>query len=278
MIAGLLLLAATGFFRVERGNSGRWQFVRPDGRNEFILSCNTVNIAGPWCASLKCHPYRQAVDRLFPSEEAWAAYSADRLVEWGFNCIGGNSSTSVWHRAGLCHERILHLGREFAKRDGGKHALIPEFPDVFSREFADWIAAETAARCAPMRDDPDLVGYELDNELPWKGLAALHPDDPDFTRKVAERYFSVYAAAIRRADPNHLLLGCRFAGMSGAPREVYEACGRHCEVVSFNNYPFADVDGNSVSIYTGQEVLDSQAAFAKASEWAGGRPVFVTEW
>ncbi|GIX08057.1 MAG: hypothetical protein KatS3mg115_2460 [Candidatus Poribacteria bacterium] len=39
-----------------------------------------------------------------------------------------------------------------------------------------------------------------------------------FTLRVAEQYFRVCAEAIRRHDPNHLILGCRFAGY--APRSV----------------------------------------------------------
>ena len=272
------LVAATGFFSLSREESGRWSFVDPNGRPAFIRSCNTVNRFGPWCATGKCHPYRQAIDKIFPTEESWAAYSANCLVRWGFNCVGGNSTTSVWHRAGLCHELILHLGREFAELENGRYSLAKGFPDVFSPKFERWVEREAVARCSHLRDDADLIGYELDNELPWNGLAALSPGDPDYARRVAERYFSVYATAIRNVDSNHLLLGCRFAGMNGAPREVYEVCGKYCDVVSFNSYPLARIDCNSVAVNTGEGVQDAQDAFAKASSWAGGRPIFITEW
>ncbi len=41
-------------------------------------------------------------------------------------------------------------------------------------------------------------------------------------------------AAVKAADPNHLLLGSRFAFPPPAP--VIEAAGRHADVVSFNCY------------------------------------------
>ena len=41
-------------------------------------------------------------------------------------------------------------------------------------------------------------------------------DDARWTREFARRYFTVTAAAIRAADANHLVLGCRFASAVGA--------------------------------------------------------------
>lgn len=40
-------------------------------------------------------------------------------------------------------------------------------------------------------------------------------DDARWTREFARRYFTTTAAAVRAADPNHLVLGCRFSGPVG---------------------------------------------------------------
>jgi hypothetical protein len=40
-------------------------------------------------------------------------------------------------------------------------------------------------------------------------------DEARWTREFARRYFTTTAAAVRAADPNHLLLGCRFIGLAG---------------------------------------------------------------
>lgn len=40
-------------------------------------------------------------------------------------------------------------------------------------------------------------------------------DETRWTREFARRYFTSTAAAIRAADPNHLVLGCRFGGLVG---------------------------------------------------------------
>lgn len=58
----------------------------------------------------------------------------------------------------------------------------------------------------------------------------------EFLREYARAYFRTCRDAIKAADSNHLVLGCRFAGY--APQEVVEAMGEFVDVVSFNNYSF----------------------------------------
>ena len=48
-------------------------------------------------------------------------------------------------------------------------------------------------------------------------------DQERFAREFARRYFAVTAAAIRRHDPNHLILGCRFGAEPGAA--ILAECG-----------------------------------------------------
>ena len=61
-------------------------------------------------------------------------------------------------------------------------------------------------------------------------------DRIDFLRVIAREYFRACRDAIRKHDPNHLILGARFAGY--APRSVVEAMGEFVNVVSFNWYGF----------------------------------------
>ncbi|MBN2452105.1 MAG: hypothetical protein JXR77_17085 [Lentisphaeria bacterium] len=106
------------------------------------------------------------------------------------------------------------------------------------------------------------------------GLAELPPPDDEaravqtaWLAEVAERYFAVSAAAIRRADPNHLVIGSRFAG--NAPEWAWKACARHCDVVTFNHYPRIDFEGGDLSHLA--ELFGSYHALVE-------RPMMVTEW
>ena len=190
------------------------------------------------------------------------------------------------------------------------------FPNVFDREWERMCETVAQDVCAKGRDDIHLVGYFIDNELAWWGegtfdlacglfdLVARFPASHSarraldaflakrgiksagnadkeakvsFLRLAAERYFSVAAAAIRRADPNHLVLGCRFAGLNGAHEEVWEVAGRHCDVVSFNCYPWVDLDRRTVMADAG----NPDASFADvlaARQARTKRPFMVTEW
>lgn len=57
-----------------------------------------------------------------------------------------------------------------------------------------------------------------------------------FVEWMAEEYYTAAAAAVREADPNHLVLGDRYASYYSQP--VARAAGRHADVIStnFNTY------------------------------------------
>ena len=99
----------------------------------------------------------------------------------------------------------------------------------------------------------------------------------EFVRLVARKYFECTTAAIHEAAPNHLILGCRFAGFGSADPVVWEECGRFCDVVSVNSYPMVDLDrGVAVSGFAShdrkiEDILRERARYAD-------KPVIMTEW
>jgi len=60
-------------------------------------------------------------------------------------------------------------------------------------------------------------------------------DRAEFTYLAAEKFFAPACRVVRQLAPGKLILGVRFAG-HGAPAGAIEACGKYCDVVSFNNY------------------------------------------
>lgn len=99
----------------------------------------------------------------------------------------------------------------------------------------------------------------------WKGDAPVPPaaaeDAVAFRGDFAERWFAGWTSAMRTVDPNHLILGCRFKRDERFP-EVVAACGRHCDVVSFNDY-VVEPDPDQLAAY---------------SAMAGGRPLLIGEY
>jgi agarase len=84
-------------------------------------------------------------------------------------------------------------------------------------------------------------------------------DEAAFLEVIAREYGSLCREAILRYDPNHLVLGCRFAGY--APESVVRGVGPFFDVISYNNY-------------------DHQAPIAKLQRIIAlcGKPVMVTEF
>lgn len=120
------------------------------------------------------------------------------------------------------------LFEEFLKRDGstpGKQALLGML-----RERHPTVEAFNQAWGTRLRSFEDL---SPSLELPMNTPAA-EAAKRAFLRNYAGAYFKTCRDAIREADPNHLVLGCRFAG--SAPEEVVEGMIGQVDVVSFNSY------------------------------------------
>ncbi len=103
--------------------------------------------------------------------------------------------------------------------------------------------------------------------LPAANSERAAADRRDFLVEAWDRYFAATTAAIRRHDPNHLVLGCRFAG--SAPEGAWAVAGRYCDIVSLNLYPRLDLqDPRAPEV--ARQLTDIQAQARK--------PLMLTEW
>lgn len=93
------------------------------------------------------------------------------------------------------------------------------------------------------------------------GITAAHRER--FRAEVADHYFRVASEAVRKADPNHLILGSRLHDWSKYAQGVVEACARYCDVVSINYY----------SRWQPEPVY-----MANLAAWCGERPFIVSEF
>ena len=171
-------------------------------------------------------------------------YFLDNELEW----LG-----KTWRSEGLFPEAwkkpAEHTGKQawlalLQKELGG----IEKFNAEFGTQFADF-----AALAADITPRPALTARGAQLAQAW-------------ARLVAEKYFAVTTAAVRRHDPHHLILGCRFAG--SAP-DIWDIAGKYCDVVTVNIYPFIDVE-HGVPEREYQKVCDWQQQ--------AGKPLAVTEW
>ena len=113
------------------------------------------------------------------------------------------------------------------------------------------------------------LSFDLDNPA--------HGEDRDaFVGHVADQYYGAAAAALHATAPDHLNLCDRIAAV--APLPVFRMAGKHCDVVSLNDYY---VQGDPmVDFMLGAPPLERWAdQSAAAFEGAGGvTPIIVTEY
>ena len=222
----------TGFFHTEK-IGGKWWLVSPEGNVFFSKGINSVHPAG---------------------KEGFSGADLDQaaawLKEWGMNTAG------CWSDPDLARAKVV-----VALRPKTTVAGMGKFPDVFHPGWKAEVEKNAMRECAAYRNNPWVLGYFTDNERPWKhddeaeaflkmflelpasapghqaalkasksGKAAIEA----FREKAAEIYFQTTAAAFRKADPNHMILGCRFAGTP--PLSVVKKMKGCADVISINNY------------------------------------------
>jgi hypothetical protein len=212
------------FFRVEQDDAGRWWYVDPSGHPYWSF--------GPTCVRLgdntavagredlfesvppRAHPGRWREDgsacfhgtnalTKYGSEEAWAAFTCRRLIAWGATGIGNWSDPSV------LRARRLPGTASLTSRVGP--AQLARMPDVFDPRWGAAFREHVDTETAPWRGDPWLVGWFVDNEMPWHEPLLLNaPPDAAF------RGVWLDLARSRFADP------AAFAAATGCQCSTWE--------------------------------------------------------
>ena len=255
------------FFSVKQ-DKGKYWLVDPDGE-KFISKGVNVVLAEDG-AVLQNSEYYDVTSK-YKDMADWAKSTIKRLKKLDFNTIACWSDVSTFYYS-MPFTVILNV------QSTSDHRLV----DVFDPAFTENADQAAASKCKRYKEAKYLLGYFIDNELPWYGdwgwytghapmlldeYAKLPENAPGreklaeflkekygktvdefahvrgpqakearelFAGIVAEEYFSVICGSIRNIDPNHLILGVRFA--NNAPVEVMKACAKYCDVVSVNYY------------------------------------------
>ncbi len=285
---------ATGFFHTAKVN-GRWWLVDPEG-------CLFLNKGMSSVAAIPTSAARAALQKKFGSEGGWALQTTEMIRDHGFNGLGAWSDVTTLRAVAkpLPYTRIWNFMSAYGEHRGGTYQQAGHigYPEdcifVFDPDFEKF-CDEYARRLAAQKDDPWLLGHFSDNEMPLRrhvlaGYLALPETDPghqtalqwlrerygrdaslnditeqdrqDFLWVVAERYFRIVSRAIKKHDPNHLFLGCRFNGQVLRCLEVFRAAGQHVDVISINYY----------RVWTPQQ--DELARWERQA----GKPILITEW
>jgi hypothetical protein len=141
-------------------------------------------------------------------------YFVDNEISWG----GGDNERQHYGLAygTLAADADSPAKEAFLRQLRGRYKRIPELNHAWNTNFKSW--------------------QQLLQE-PYKPTSALTPqmnsDFQMFVAAFAERYFRIVRNALKKYDPNHLYLGCRFAWSTP---ESLKAASEYVDVVSFNVY------------------------------------------
>ncbi len=283
--------SATGFFYLKKID-GRWWSVDPEG---YLFIHKGVNDIKPG----ESERNKAAFNKQFSNEEDWASMTTDMLFKLGFNGTGAWSSYKYLRNTErpLAYTVMLDFMGSYGRQKGAyQQSGHLGYPDntifVFDPGFESYCDTY-AQQISVNKDDKNLYAYFSDNEMPFykktldnylskkdtadagcqaarnwlkeRKLSVADITDKErnmFLGFVAERYFSIVSKAIRKYDPHHMYIGCRFNAYEKNVPEVFQAAGKYLDAVSVNYY----------------DQWTPQAQHMR--NWASwsGKPFIISEW
>jgi len=164
-----------------------------------------------------------------------------------------------------------------------RYADFAAFNAAWLTQATTWDAFEALDRIEPVyqRKPPHerSAKDETTANVADPRRASFFADCDDFLALAAERYFGLTTAAIKAADPHHLVLGSRFAFPPAVA--VIKAAARHVDVISSNCYSLDPDDVLSTYAPTGKPCLIGEFSFRGADSGlpntSGGGPIVATQ-
>lgn len=287
---------STGFFRVEKIGD-RWWVIDPDGYQNIQTGINSLRPGRSERNKQVFHERFGDLSRWMEvTADSLVYYGFNATGAWSDIAMireNNDRGSSL-----LSYTPILDFMSSYGRIRGGTYQLPGNigYPNqcifVFDPEFESFCDSY-AQQVLQYADDKNLFGFFSDNELPlgtknlegyltlddhsdpgymaakkWleqrgKNEEDITDDDrSEFAGYVAERYYRIVSAALKKYAPNHLYLGSRLHGGAKNVMPIIEAAGKYCDVVSINYY----------GSWTPDEQLMRQW------EVSAGRPFMITEF
>lgn len=293
---------STGFFRTEKIKD-RWWIIDPEGY-PFIYKGVAVFRPGTSDHQKEVFDQKYKTPEVWRESESemLRQYGFNGAGCWSAVDLIRESPQPIVYSIIL--NPMQNYKSEHIKRFGGKYKVAGwqnyrfDLAMVFDPEFDDYVD-KAIKDIVKYKDDKYLMGYYTDNELPWKTdaldihLLNLAKDEPGyiaarnwFTARKGKNakadditeddrlafsgfYFETYVKkvsdAIRKYDPNHMYLGCRFNQQNRQELtnpEIFRVAGKYMDIISINHYRMWQPDTRQLQDW---------------EKWSG-KPFLITEW
>ncbi len=291
----------TGFFRVEKQDS-RWWIIDPEGK-PFIHKGVAVYRPGSSENQYQALKSKYGSDQNWVEKESdfLKAHGFNGTGAWSnVDLIRESEEPLVYTiivnpMGAYKHQHIKKFGGKYEQ--AGWQGYRFDLAMVFDAEFDAFVEREIS-KIVKYKDDKFLLGYFTDNELPWvddaldRHLKFLDKTDQgyiatknwldkrkgknssieditaedriEFTGFYFETYIKKVSEAVRKYDPNHMYLGCRFNQEKDEldNLKIFEIAGKYIDVLSINHY---------------RKWEPLQPIMENWTNWSG-KPFIITEW
>ncbi|MBQ7293065.1 MAG: hypothetical protein IJW79_04925, partial [Clostridia bacterium] len=266
---------ATGYFYSKKINN-RWWLIDPIGYPYYILGLDVLQYS-----FAKSQIQRETMLKKYGSAEKWAEYTTKHLrTDLGFTAASRPSPEILTTEDPLPVQKFLSFMSTYGRKKGinnsnsgsttfSENNTMPVFDPEFSK-YADEYAKEHVTE----PNNPHIIGYSLDNELPmdaimldnyltvdptkevnyysyatawtWliKETGKENPDVNDITDEMRDKfrgfiwnkYFEVTVAAFKKYDSNHMIIGTRFLTVAATSKWVMRVAGHYLDAITINWY------------------------------------------
>ncbi len=193
---------ALGYFGVARDADGRWWLVDPDGHLFWSFGVTCVRPGDETVVDGREFLFEELPDRegryasvygryvplrgredveratvslnqlnilkRHGTLEAWRDHCVDRMRRWGYNTIAN------WSHPLMHNQRLMPFVTNVSTRVGPLACHVWEgFFDVWDERWAAAFRQSCESVAAQYRSNPWLIGYFVDNELPWRDMRLL---------------------------------------------------------------------------------------------------------
>ncbi len=165
---------------------GKAWFLDPAGKPFLSLGVNAI-VDQSYRAPNDVY-YNPVKNQYGGNKETWVKKSLDRLKQWHFNTIGS------WSDDDLIGKKFPYTYMLYIAWGNPWESVLDS---VFTPDFETRVR-ENAQKALPFKNDPSLIGYFLDNELPWWGQFGWNDSSQ---KTLLEKY-----AAKGLDDPNRAAL------------------------------------------------------------------------